>query len=297
MKKTVCYKTSPAENRPARDSGRRARAIEPPAYGIGFIDRGMTAAAGTRHVLTAQLPALLTSAAGGQVIRRQEKKEDKKDPLAGGLKITGEQALKKPEVKAFYELQLKSLKKLWEEQSAEGQGVLIGFAGLNLGLAVIAWALNPELRGLLSGADVGKPLSWIPYSPIGGFTYKLPEGGKSAFGFSADFSLNPYLELWRKKSPQVPLTSLTFGLTGEGSSVTGGEVDMGFFGGGLKLGAKTFKERSPYPVPVPGSAPGEPPTTLKQGIPGLPSRQTGPAFEVMVTADMLKLFPGLADVL
>ena len=55
-----------------------------------------------------------------------------------------------------------------------------------------------------------KPLGWIPYSPIKGFTYTLPEPGRSAYGFSAEFTLGDYLALLRKKYPHLPITGATF---------------------------------------------------------------------------------------
>ncbi len=150
--------------------------------------------------------------------------------------------------------------------------------------------------------NIGKPLGWIPYSPIEGFKYTLPEQGNSEYGFSADFTLNSYLDMLRKKYSRLPLTGATFGLessydpTGKGLALTGGKFGLDFFGGALKAEGKTFKDLSPYPLWMPGNQPGEPGSWLMQSVPGLPPMKTGPGFQFMVNADLLKLFPGLKSV-
>lgn len=228
-------------------------------------------------------------------------KPEEKDPLVEGLKTTGEQLLKYPKFKAWYEPKVEFLKqRLWEQRPSDEKAALLTFGGVNLGLAGLVFALNPEVRTLLSDVDIGKPLGWIPYSPIEGFKYKLPEAGKPTYGFSADFTFNPYLELLRKRYPQVPLTGATFGLEtaytpGQGLSATGGKFGLEFLGGGLKAEGKSFTELSPYPLFLPGNSPFEPSTILKQSVPGLPSLKTGPGFEVMISADLYKLFPGLTN--
>ena len=122
--------------------------------------------------------------------------------------------------------------------------------------------------------NIGKPLGWIPYSPVEGFKYTLPEPGKSAYGFSADFTLGPYLDVLRKKRPGLPLTGATFGLesaydpAGKGFSLTGGKFGLDFFGGGLKAEGKTFKDLSPYPLLIPGTQPGEPGLVADAGSAG-----------------------------
>lgn len=241
------------------------------------------------------------------LIQRQEATaspaEEKKEPLLEGLKTTGEQLLKLPAFKAWYEPRVEQLKvRLWEEQPSDTKAALITFGGLNLALAGLVFALNPEMREMLSGANIGAPLGWIPYSPIEGFKYTLHKPGTSAYGFSADFTLNPYLKALREKHPNMPLTGLTFGLessynpAGSGLSVSGGKFGMEFFGGGLTLAGKSFTELSPYPMFLPGSSPVEPPSTLMQSVPGFPPLPTGQGFQVMLSADLLKLFPRLRGV-
>lgn len=226
--------------------------------------------------------------------------KEEKDPLVEGLKKTGEQLLKYPKFKAWYEPKLDLLKqRLWQERPSDEKVALLTFGGVNLGLAGLVFALNPEMRQLLSDVDIGSPLGWIPYSPIEGFKYKLPETGKSAYGFSTEFTLDPYLDWLRKRYPQIPFTGATFALDtgytpGQRPSFTGGKFGLEFFGGGLKAEGKSFTELSPYPLFLPGTAPFEPSTTLMQGFPGLPPIQTGPGFQVMISADLYKLFPGLA---
>jgi hypothetical protein len=253
-------------------------------------------------------PPVQRAAAGapffqGPIVQRQEsKEEEKKDPLAEGLKTAGGQLLKHEPFKRWYEPKLELLKlELWGKASPAEKAAMLTFLGLNLGLAGSAFALDPKIRAALSGVNIGAPLGLIPYSPIEGFKYTLPEQGKSAYGFSADFTLNPYLELLRKRRPGLPLTGATFGLessydpSGKGFGLTGGKVGLEFFGGALKAEGKTFKDLSPYPLLQPGRDPGAPGSWLMQEVPGLP--QIGrPGAQFTINADLLKLFPGLQPI-
>ncbi|MGK7908798.1 MAG: hypothetical protein AB4040_16440 [Synechococcus sp.] len=234
--------------------------------------------------------------------KSEAEKPKEKDPLVEGLKTTGKQLLKVPKFKAWYEPKLDFLKqRLWEKRPSHEKAALITFGGVNLGLAGLVFALNPEARELLSDVNIGQPLGWLPYSPIEGFKYKLPRPGKSEYGFSGEFTFNPYLELLRDRYPQVPLTGATFGLDtaytpGQSLSLTGGKFGLEFLGGGLKAEGKSFTELSPYPevLPVPGHL--GLPSTLMQNVPGLPPIKTGPGFQSMLSVDLVKLaskFPSL----
>lgn len=240
----------------------------------------------------------------GPMVQRQEKpkEEEKKDPLTEGLKITGEQLAEHKPFKDWYEPKVEHLKyTLWDKASPADKAAMLTYLGLNLGTAAAAFSLDPQMRAALSGVNVGKPLGWIPYSPIAGFKYTLPEPGKSAYGFSADFTAGDYLTLLRKKYPHPPLTGATFGLesaydpASKGLSLTGGKFGLDFFGGGLKAEGKTFKDLSPYPVMIPGAHPGEPGSQLMQEVPGLP-KIGGPGYQFTINADLLKLFPQLRKV-
>jgi len=235
------------------------------------------------------------------MVQRQENpnEEEKKDPLTEGLKTTGEQLAKHKPFKDWYEPKLEGLKyTLWDKASPADKAAMLTYLGLNLSTALAAFSLDPRIRAALSGMNIGKPLGWIPYAPIEGFKYTLPQPGKSAYGFSADFTVADYLALLRKKYPHLPLTDATFGLesaydpAGKGLSLTGGKFGLGFFGGGLKVEGKTFKDLSPYPLLLPGSQPGEPGSWLMQEVPGMP-KIGGPGYQFMLNADMLKLFPAL----
>ncbi len=237
----------------------------------------------------------------GDVIQRQEgttssgEEEEKKEPIPEGLKTTGKQLLKNPKFKAWYEPRLDLLEgTLWDNRGDDEKAALVTFGVLSLGLAGFAFSQSPELRELLSGVDIGTPLGWIPYSPIEGFKYTLPKPGKSNYGFGADFTFNPYLERIGKRYPSFPLTGATFGLEssyekGSGLSLTGGKFGLEFLGGGLSVEGKTFKSLSPYPQMILGNTPTEPPAWLMQSIPGMPNIQTGPGFQIMLKADILKL--------
>ena len=276
-----------------------------------FYPTGRDRTSATPPFFSAASPVQL-AAANSAIIQRQappEKettqtaspKKDEKDPVIEGLKITGAQLLKQPKFKAWYEPRLSLLKKnLWEERPSKEKAALLAFGGVNLGLAGLVFALNPELRKLLSGANIGTPLGWIPYSPIEGFKYTLPQPGKSQYGFSGEFTLNPYLKRLRDRYPNFPLSGTTFGLDtaytpGRGMALTGGKFALDFLGGGLKAEGKSFTELSPYPMMIPGTDPLAPPATLMQSVPGMPPLQTGPGFQIMLSADLLKLFPRFAN--
>jgi hypothetical protein len=236
---------------------------------------------------------------GAPDIQRQEsKEEEKKDPVTEGLKTTGEQLAAHEPFKQWYEPKLQGLKyTLWDKASPADKAAMLTFLGLNLGTAATAFALNPQLRQSLSGVNIGKPLGWIPYSPVEGFKYTLPDKGKPNYGFGADMTLNPYLAAIRKEHPGMPLTGATFGVESEydparkGLSLTGGKFGLEFFGGGLKAEGKTFKDLSPYPQMSPG-APGMPGSMLMQDVPGMPKIDR-PGYQFTVNADLLKLFPEL----
>jgi uncharacterized protein DUF4157 len=232
-------------------------------------------------------------AGAAPMIQREDKKKEEKDPLGEGLKITAEKALEKPEVKA-------ALKGLWESVPEDSKLGLMTFAGVNLGFAYLGLALSSQMREELSGTDIAKPLSLIPYNPLESFKYKLPEAGKTATGFSLEFNFEDYFELLRKSAPGVPISNFTFGLDTSyspegGLSLTGGKFGLDFLSGALKARFNTFTSLSPYPMLLPGR-PGEPPSTLMQSVPGLPPIETGPGAQFMLSADLLKLFPGLKKV-
>ena len=119
---------------------------------------------------------------------------------------------------------------------------------------------------------------------------------------SGEVTFNPYLDALRKKYPGVPLSALTFGLDTSlggpagGFNVTGGKFSAGFFGGGLSVEGKTFDKIGAPPLHIPGALPGEPGGTLMKSFPELPPLHTGPGAQIMIKADILKLFPDLAKV-
>lgn len=257
-----------------------------------------------------------TMAASSPVIQRQETAEpeaaeaetaSEKSPLMEGLKTVGAQAMKIPQFKAWFEPQKELFKQLlWEERPSDEKAALITFGGVNLGLAGLVIALNPNIRETLlqewlPGANVGAPLGAIPYSPIEGFKYRLPKPGQSAYGFSGDFTLDPYLDLLHRRYPNLPQLDASFGLDttytpGQGLAATGGRFSLGLFGGGIKAQGKSFTELSPYPTLIPGATPFEPSSMLMQSVPGLPPLQTGPGFQFMLSVDLVKLgttFPRL----
>jgi hypothetical protein len=235
-----------------------------------------------------------------RLIQRQPNGDDeKKDPLTEGLKTTGERLLEHKPFKEWYDPKLHQLElTLWDSASPADKAAMLAFLGLNLGTAATAFAVDPKIRAALSGVNVGKPLGWIPYSPVEGFTYRLPKPGTSAYGFSADFTLADYLALLRKKYPHLPLTGAKFGLEsaydsdGRGFSLTGGKFGLEFFGGGLKAEGQTFKDLSPYPQLLGGSHPGDPPSLLMQEVPGMP-KVGASGYQFTINADVLKLFPAL----
>lgn len=221
--------------------------------------------------------------------------EEKKDPLPEGLKTAGEQLLKHEPFKKWYEPKLDWLKyTMWEKASPGEKAAMLSFFGVNVGMFGTAFAMNPQLRKSLSDVNIGAPLGLIPYSPIEGFKYKLPEPGKSAIGFSTDFTFNPYLELAQRRYPSFPWTGATLGLesqydpAGGGFGLTGGKLGLDFFGGGLTAQGSIFTQStiSPYPMILQGP---DMTGTLMKEIPGMPDMKTGPGWSVQLNVDVVKL--------
>lgn len=225
--------------------------------------------------------------------------EEKKDPLVEGLKTVGGKLAEHEPLKKALEPKLDQLKlTLWDHTSVAEKIALAGFMGANLGIDAAAFAASPSLRKTLSGVNIGKPLGLIPYSPIDGFKYQLPEAGKTATGMSADFTLNPYLAKLHEHRPGFPLSGATFGLDASLDArtahfgITGGKFGLDFFGGGLKAEGKTFNELSPYPMLIPGRDPGDAASWLMQETPGMPTIKR-PGYQFMVNADLMKMWPWL----
>lgn len=224
--------------------------------------------------------------------------EEKKEPITEGLKTVGEKLVENESFKKWYEPRLAGLKyTLWDKASPADKAAMLSFLGVNLGVAGLAFASNRQLRETLSGVNIGKLMGLVPYSPIKGFSYKLPGAGKSATEFTADFTLDPYLDLWKKRPSFLP-SGASFGLessydpNGRGFNLTGGKFGLDFFDGALKAEGKTFKSLSPYPMLMPGMGPGFEPTWLMNQTPGMPDLKAS-GFQFMLNADLLKLFPGL----
>ncbi len=229
----------------------------------------------------------------GPAIQREEKKAPAPgpDPIKKGLTITAEKALAKPEVKA-------ALKGLWDAVPGDARIGLLSYAGVHLGVAYMALAFSPQMRKQLSGVDLAKPLSLIPYFPMDSFKYTLPTKDKPATDFSLAFTFEDYFKLLRTRFPRSPIDNLTFGLDfsstpGEGLSLTGGKAGLDLLKGALKLRANTFKELNLLDLRM-VNRPGETTTRPLRSVPGLPPLDTGPGFQILLSADLVKLFPDLA---
>jgi hypothetical protein len=244
-----------------------------------------------------------TAVAGGPMVQKEDAptagtEEEKKDPLAEGLKTTAGKLAENDSFKKWYEPRLARLKyTLWDKASpAEKAGVLT-FAGLNLGMLGAAFASNPQLRSALSGVNIGAPLGLLPYSPLKTFSYTEPGAGKTATDFSTELTLDPYLEKWKGRPSYVP-SGVSFGFDssydpkGGDFRLTGGKFGLDFLGGALKAEGKTFNSLSPYPMLMPGMGPGYEPTWSMNQTPGMPDQKLS-GFQFMLSADVLKLFPGL----
>lgn len=243
-----------------------------------------------------------TTAADAPLIQKEDAptagtEEEKKDPLAEGLKTTAGKLAENDSFKKWYEPKLARLKyTLWDKASPAEKAGMLTFAGLNLGMLGAAFASNPQLRETLSGVNIGAPLGLIPYSPVDEFSYKQPGPGKTATHFTTGFTLNPYLDAWKGRPSFMP-SGASFGFESSydpkgGFNLTGGKFGLDFFGGALKAEGKTFNSLSPYPMLMPGMGPGYEPTWLMNQTPGMPDQKLS-GFQFMLNADMLKLFPGL----
>lgn len=244
---------------------------------------------------------------GAPVIQKEDapgapKKEEKKDPMGEGMKITLEQLFKHKPFTSWLskrtEPMLGKLKlDLWDNLSIGEKTLLVSSVGVNLGMAVLAFSQSQEFRKTLSGVNIGAGLGVIPYQPISGGKYTLPAEGKSDLGLSLDLTLNPYLDLWKNKPWYVPDSAKfglnsTYDLSGQkGFNLTGANADLGFMGGAFNLRGGFFDSKtiSPYPLLMPG-VDGAPPSWIMKEIPGMPDQKTGPGWEVGGSLDLWK-FP------
>ena len=246
-------------------------------------------------------PSVQASALAEPVIQREPdkadaQKEKEKDPI----KTVAEQLADYEKFQAYMNV-LKDRFRMgvWQQQPLEGRAALLGFAGSLMGIQAAAIAGNPAIRQALSDIDITKPWgSVIPYNPLDSFKYTPPEPGKPAYGLSANFTLNPYLESVRKRNPWVP--GVNFGLetaydpSRRNLSLTGGSVGLEWLDGGLKLEGKTLTELSHYPMSTTGAMPGLPPSTVMQSPPGTApfwtaGQEDSLKFQLSLTAEVLKL--------
>lgn len=225
--------------------------------------------------------------------------EEKKDPLAEGVKQVVEKLGEHEPMKKFIEPRLLQLKMtLWDKLGLADKVALSSVLGAGLGTVGAGLLSSAAFRQNLSGVNIGKPLGWIPYSPVEGFKVDVPKKAGAGTGLSADFTLDPLLSLTKKQWPRFPLTAATLGLDASLDPATdhlrptGGRLGLEFFDGALKAEGRTFTEISPYPLWVPGRVPGDPSGQLMGESPGLPALKL-PGAQFMLSADMLKLFPWL----
>lgn len=234
------------------------------------------------------------------VLQRQEEKgaeEEKKDAgevIAEGLKTVAEQAKdNNPQVKKEI---IKPLEKWgkgkWESLSTGEKTAGVSFGVATIGLTAGSLLADPKGRKLLEGVNLGAPFKLIPYMPLTGFSYKLPdsEKGESQFRFETTFSGDDYLKLLteRKNLPNMSLqVKMQWGYDAEGQhlGVLGAQAKIGLMPG-LSISAGTYPDVLPMPetfVTSEGRM-----VTSKQRIPDV-SHERIPDTRIMLNIDLLKL--------
>jgi len=102
--------------------------------------------------------------------------EEPKDPLAEGLKATGEPLAEHKPFKDWYDARLEHVNyTLWDAASPADRASILAYLGLDLGTAATAFSLDPRIRAALSAVNFGKSPGPIPSSPAAGSKYPVPE--------------------------------------------------------------------------------------------------------------------------
>jgi hypothetical protein len=152
----------------------------------------------------------------GATLRRENGKGEKKeeetstgDVVLEGLKVAGEKAKDKKEIKE------KVLKPIEDKAKAEfgalstGEKVgAVSFGAATYGLGLGSMFSSAEGREMLSGVNFVAPLGLIPYWPISSFTYTLPDKETDPLKFAFKFDGSDLLKIGRGESPKW-FTSLT----------------------------------------------------------------------------------------
>lgn len=244
--------------------------------------------------------------AGKQEDQKKKEEEEGNKALTEGIKTVGDNLMSNnPEFKKLYEPRLEALKDFaWTDRPTSYKAGVISFGLANLTIVGSVFAADPKFRSqmidFLQDKNLAAPLQLVPYSEyffLKEFKYKLPAMDQPAYQFDTKFSITPYWDLLRSHYSYLPQASLDFGLSGaynpnqSSFGLTGGNFSLGMFDGGLSLTGGTFKELSPYPYIVPGTMPGEPPTTVMKSVPGMePMKFDTPQFQFMLSVDFWKLF-------
>ncbi|MEN0003502.1 MAG: DUF4157 domain-containing protein [Bacteroidota bacterium] len=267
-----------------------------------------------KRLLAHELTHTIQQGAVGERIQKEDKdpKEQKKEEknqgseaLTKGIGLVGKNLMSNnPQFRLFLDPRLRALQRFaWTSRPTSYKATMIGFGLTNLAILGGAFATDPGFRNnmiqLLEGQNLAAPLQLIPghqYIPLTGFSYKLPSDDKPSYQFSTKFSVTPYFDLIRRHHARFPQMSLDMTLKSaydpaKGSfGVKGGKVSLGLLGGGIKLSGETFTEKSPYPYMMPGTMPGQLPTTVMQSYPALPSQKFDTMqYQFMLSIDFMKL--------
>lgn len=216
---------------------------------------------------------------GSPIIQRQaspgEEEEQTDDVLTGGLGIVASEAL---EHEPFYNLldaRLFNYLKhaFWEDRTDAEKALIVGHSLLTVAPLGMVFT-TPHGRETFSGVDIGSAFSWIPYNPIGGFSYDLAETSHSTTRFNLELQADDYLNLLHESNDRIPEMALSLGLQGEhseagGFGLTGGSLELSIGGGIVDLRAFVNQPISPYPILLSGRDPGDSPTWLMRSLPGI----------------------------
>jgi hypothetical protein len=230
------------------------------------------------------------------IVQRQSptgKEEDKSgEVLSGGIGIVASEAFKHKPLTNYLDTHLFSYLKrnFWEDRSTSEKALLVGHSLLTLAPLGTVFSTR-QGRETFSGINWGSAFSWIPYNPVGGFSYDLPDSTHPTTRFHLELQADDYLSLLQDSNDRIPEMALSLSLQGEqGESgalgLTGGSLKLSIGGGIVDLQGFVNQPVSPYPILLSGTRPGDSPTWLMRSLPGIPEeswpRGTGFIFSINI---------------
>ena len=180
-----------------------------------------------------------------------------------------------------------------EDRSDAEKALIVGHSLLTLA-PIGSVFTTARGRETFSGVDIGSAFSWIPYNPIGGFSYYLPDALHPTTRFHLELQADDYLSILHESNDRIPEMALSLALQGEqrasgGFGLTGGSLELSIGGGIVDLKGFVNQPISPYPILLPGRDPGDSPTWLMRSLPGIPEESWPRGTGFIFSIDVLRL--------